>query len=166
MTQKTATEKDMFIDSWEHEFETALRVLSEIPAGKEDFRPAPISRTTRELAGIIISGETVIAGAMSGTLPSAPAPTGSLSIPDLVRSYEAQHRDLVAKVKAAPEVRMDATIPFPAGLKKMENKRVGQVMWMMLMDHVHHRGQMSVYLRLLGAKVPAICGPSHDEPWK
>ncbi len=36
---------------------------------------------------------------------------------------------------------------------------------MMLMDHVHHRGQMSVYLRLLGAKVPGICGPSVDEPW-
>jgi uncharacterized damage-inducible protein DinB len=166
MTQKTATEKDMFIEAWEHEFETALRVFREIPAGKEDFRPAPISRTTRELVGIIISGETVIEGALSGTLPSAPAPTGTLSIADLIRRYEAQHRDLVARAKSSPETRMDATIPFPVGLKRMEDKRVGQVMWMMLMDHVHHRGQMSVYLRLLGAKVPAICGPSADEPWK
>ncbi len=34
-----------------------------------------------------------------------------------------------------------------------------------VMDSVHHRGQFSVYLRLVGAKVPSIYGPSGDEPW-
>jgi uncharacterized damage-inducible protein DinB len=35
----------------------------------------------------------------------------------------------------------------------------------MLMDSIHHRGQMSVYLRCAGGKVPSIYGPSADEPW-
>jgi uncharacterized damage-inducible protein DinB len=47
----------------------------------------------------------------------------------------------------------------------MGEVRKGQVFWIMLMDAVHHRGQFSVYLRMVGAKVPSIYGPSLDEPW-
>jgi len=35
----------------------------------------------------------------------------------------------------------------------------------MLGDQIHHRGQLSVYLRMAGGKVPSIYGPSADEPW-
>jgi uncharacterized damage-inducible protein DinB len=35
----------------------------------------------------------------------------------------------------------------------------------MLYDTIHHRGQLSVYMRLAGARVPSIYGPSGDEPW-
>jgi uncharacterized damage-inducible protein DinB len=37
--------------------------------------------------------------------------------------------------------------------------------WLAVMDAVHHRGQMSVYIRLAGGKVPSIYGPTADEPW-
>ena len=37
--------------------------------------------------------------------------------------------------------------------------------WFMLSDQIHHRGQLTVYLRMIGGKVPAIYGPSSDEPW-
>jgi len=39
------------------------------------------------------------------------------------------------------------------------------VLWAVLMDQVHHRGQLSVYTRLAGGKVPSIYGPSGDETW-
>jgi len=35
----------------------------------------------------------------------------------------------------------------------------------MLDDQIHHRGQLSVYVRMAGGKVPSIYGPSADEPW-
>jgi uncharacterized damage-inducible protein DinB len=37
--------------------------------------------------------------------------------------------------------------------------------WFLLHDQIHHRGQLSVYLRMADGKVPAIYGPSGDEPW-
>jgi uncharacterized damage-inducible protein DinB len=40
------------------------------------------------------------------------------------------------------------------------------VLWYLLNDQIHHRGQFSVYLRMAGAKVPSIYGPSKDEPWQ
>ncbi|MDA1080285.1 MAG: hypothetical protein O2973_01210 [Gemmatimonadetes bacterium] len=42
---------------------------------------------------------------------------------------------------------------------------IAEICWFMLHDTIHHRGQLSVYLRAMGAKVPSIYGPSADEPW-
>ena len=36
---------------------------------------------------------------------------------------------------------------------------------MMICDRIHHRGQLSVYVRMAGGKVPSIYGPSADDPW-
>jgi uncharacterized damage-inducible protein DinB len=38
-------------------------------------------------------------------------------------------------------------------------------LWIELFDHIHHRGQISVYMRLAGAKLPSIYGPTADEPF-
>jgi uncharacterized damage-inducible protein DinB len=47
----------------------------------------------------------------------------------------------------------------------MGNIPVGDFSWFVLHDQIHHRGQLSVYVRMAGGKVPSIYGPSHDEPW-
>ena len=39
------------------------------------------------------------------------------------------------------------------------------VLWFLLHDSIHHRGQFSIYLRMVDGKVPSIYGPSADEPW-
>lgn len=49
--------------------------------------------------------------------------------------------------------------------KQMGDVRRGDLLQMMVMDNVHHRGQFSVYLRMAGGKVPSIYGPTADEPW-
>ena len=41
-----------------------------------------------------------------------------------------------------------------------------QFLWFILHDHIHHRGQFTVYQRMAGGKVPSIYGPSADEPWR
>jgi uncharacterized damage-inducible protein DinB len=56
-------------------------------------------------------------------------------------------------------------IAFPSGPKQMGEIRVMDFLWLMLMDSIHHRGQLSVYIRPAGGKVPSIYGPSGDEPW-
>ena len=47
----------------------------------------------------------------------------------------------------------------------MGQVRVIDLAWMLLHDSIHHRGQISVYIRLAGGKVPSIYGPTADEPW-
>ena len=51
-----------------------------------------------------------------------------------------------------------------AGPEKPGKVRGGDLLWFAVMDGVNHRGQLAVYLRMAGGKVPAIYGPSADEP--
>jgi uncharacterized damage-inducible protein DinB len=44
------------------------------------------------------------------------------------------------------------------------NISLGDALWFELFDHIHHRGQLSVYVRLAGAKLPSIYGPTADAP--
>jgi uncharacterized damage-inducible protein DinB len=41
---------------------------------------------------------------------------------------------------------------------------LGEMFWLGLFDAIHHRGQLSVYLRPMGGRVPSIYGPSADDP--
>lgn len=54
---------------------------------------------------------------------------------------------------------------FFSGPRTMADYSRLEIAWFMLYDQIHHRGQLSVYLRMSGAKVPSIYGPSLDEPW-
>ena len=60
---------------------------------------------------------------------------------------------------------LNLTIRIPLGPGTTGELRRIDVLWQQLLDQVHHRGQFSVYLRLAGAKVPSIYGPTADEPW-
>jgi DinB family len=52
----------------------------------------------------------------------------------------------------------------PAGDALSDVPRI-QLVWFLVHDQIHHRGQFSIYLRMADAKVPSIYGPTADEPW-
>ena len=54
---------------------------------------------------------------------------------------------------------------FFVGPKQLGDYTRLEFCWFLLHDEIHHRGQFSIYLRMAGAKVPSIYGPSADEPW-
>ncbi|HEX9418213.1 MAG TPA: hypothetical protein VGA81_04110, partial [Methylomirabilota bacterium] len=54
MTQKTVTEKDQFLQSFENESRTTLKILKALPEGKADFKPHHLSRTAKELASTFL----------------------------------------------------------------------------------------------------------------
>jgi len=69
------------------------------------------------------------------------------------------------KVRKANDAELNKTIKFFTGPKQMGDVRRLDFFWFLLSDMIHHRGQLSVYLRMAGGKVPSIYGPSADEPW-
>ena len=165
-TQNTMTEKDMFVATFEREFATTLKLLKNLPAGKEEFKPAARSRNVRELAWIFIAEEKVAEAITVGELPFAAAPPApQLPVAELIAMFETSHREALGKIRAMSQESFNRTVKFPVGPGKMGDMRAADVLWTMLMDAVHHRGQLSVYLRMLDAKVPSIYGPSADETW-
>jgi len=144
------------------EFATTLNVLQAYPEVKADLRPADKSRTAAELATTLAVEERVISALLAGI--AASPQLWKIERPSTMSAIIAMWQDAV--------VANDAIIEklSPEELQKIVNFYglmipLADAVFIELLDHIHHRGQFSVYLRLAGAKVPSIYGPTADVPW-
>lgn len=156
---------ETFIQTWEREYEITLRVLNSYPPDRLDYRPHEKSVTARDLMWTFpFEDQEYIAGCARGRIE-----TGRSSPPDtkdqIVRDYKRIHRDAVKQLRAVGEEVLSRTMKFSIAKGELTDVSVGEILWFFLHDQIHHRGQLSVYLRLVGAQVPSIYGPSADEPW-
>ena len=160
------TEKEMFLQTWQQEFQTTMKVLKAYPSDRLDYRPHEKSRSARELAWIFTGEQGVVDMAVKGKIDfSTPGPPPPKTMGEILTAFESATRASMQQVKAMSDADYNSMIGFPAAPGKMMNMRKADVLWITVMDAVHHRGQMSVYIRLAGGKVPSIYGPTADEPW-
>ena len=151
-------EKALFTKFWIDESKTTRNVLARIPEGS-DYKPDPKSRTAQEIAWQIVCEEQMIIDALeTGRVEWAPPPMPS-SMKEIVSAYESQSADLAKRWKALPQERWDAKLNFFG-----QERAASPMAWSFLFDIVHHRGQITTYLRPMGSTVPQIYGPSADEP--
>jgi uncharacterized damage-inducible protein DinB len=164
--EATMTEKEMLLGSWEREYQTTSKVFKAYPEGRLDFKPHELSRTARELAWTIISEEQIfVNGAISGKFDFGHSDPPPSTMKDIVSAYEKKHAENVGKVKGMSDADLNKTVKVLVARGTLADVRSIDTIWGAIMDNIHHRGQFSIYLRMAGGKVPAIYGPSHDEPW-
>ena len=152
------TEKALFTQFWTDEAKTTRNVLARIPEGS-DYKPDPKSRTAKEIAWQIVCEEKMIIDALeTGKAEWAPPPMPA-TMKEVLEAYEKQSRAMPQRWEALSPARWEGTLEF------FGNQRPAAPMaWGFLFDIVHHRGQISTYLRPMGSTVPQIYGPSGDEP--
>jgi len=156
-------EKALFLKMWAKENAATRKVLSRIPEGST-YRPDPKSRTAREVAWLIVREEIVLAdGLEKGTLEwteiSAPG-----TMREILEAYDRHHSELESRLGAIDSTRWAARVPFVFQGQEIMNETGYDNAWGFLFDIIHHRGQLSTYLRPMGSTVPQIYGPSADEP--
>jgi uncharacterized damage-inducible protein DinB len=167
-TVAPATEREHYLASFEREFQITLRVLKAYPANQIQFKPAERSNPAVQVAWTLVLSQHVVEPILTLDALAAPKdfPPPPADWAALVAAFEQAHAAASAKLKATSEDTYKSTIVMPVGPKGASAPmRRADALWMMLFDTVHHRGQLSVYLRATGAKVPSIYGPSGDEPW-
>ena len=144
------------------EFATTLNVLQAYPEDKADLRPADKSRTAAELATTLAVEERVITGLLSG-MPASPH-LWNIERPSTMAAIIAMWQEAAGANNAIIEklspVERQQSVNFYGRIIPLAD-----AVFLELLDHIHHRGQFSVYLRLAGAKVPSIYGPTADAPW-
>lgn len=156
-------QKTQFLKYWDKEAAATRKVLERIPEGST-YRPDPKSRTAREIAWLIVREEVALAdglekGALEWTEVAAPA-----TMKDVLAAYDQHHDAVTKKLHAADAKRWDGPVPFMYQGQQIMNEPGIDNAWGFLLDIIHHRGQLTTYLRPMGAKVPQIYGPSADEP--
>ena len=137
------------------------RVIEAIPLDKGDYRPDDVGKTALELAWHIVGAEhrftdAVITGAFDFSNPGRPAELTTSA--EIARWYAETTRQDLARL---------AALPADALMKIVDFRGLFQLPAVAFLDFsmhhvIHHRGQLSMYLRPMGAKVPAIYGESYD----
>lgn len=155
------TDREFFLARRKVELPAFVNVLKALPADKLDYKPHPNSPSARQLAWLL-AGELRSAldacekGATS--FPSDPAPDHAA----IVAAFERNYADLVARVSAMDEAAWERPVKLSAGGKVVMEQPAREFVWMLFFDAIHHRGQLSAYIRPMGGKVPSIYGPSAD----
>ena len=155
------TDREFFLARRKVELPAFVNVLKALPADQLDYKPHPNSPSARQLAWLL-AGELRSAvdacekGATS--FPSDPAPDHAA----IVAAFERNYADLVARVSAMDEAAWERPVKLSAGGKVVMEQPAREFVWMLFFDAIHHRGQLSAYIRPMGGKVPSIYGPSAD----
>jgi uncharacterized damage-inducible protein DinB len=157
-------EKTLFLKFWEKEAPTMRKVLARIPEGRTDYRPDPKSRTALEIAWLMVREEIVLAdGLEKGVIEWEEVPAPS-SAKEILATYDRHHDQATKKLQNLAPARWEARVPFTyQGQEIMADTGYASA-WGFFFDLIHHRGQLSTYLRPMGSTVPQIYGPSADEP--
>ena len=151
-------EKTLFTKLWTDESKTTRKVFARIPEGS-DYRPDPKSRTAQQIAWQVVCEEKMLIDALeSGKAEWAPAPTPK-TMKEVLDAYEKQSAGMDERWKALPASNWDGTLEFFG-----KQRPASPMAWGFLLDIVHHRGQITTYLRPMGSTVPQVYGPSADEP--
>jgi uncharacterized damage-inducible protein DinB len=163
--------KRFFLEQLEREVVLSRRVIEQVPEGHSRWKPhdksmemgylAALVATMAGWAGFMIERDELDLSDPSGTFRPRTDDTQEELQKSLAGEWE--------KSRKALENTTEEHLLLVWRLKKGQQVLIEQPRYVMIADSVshlaHHRGQLTVYLRLLGAKVPAIYGPSADEPY-
>jgi uncharacterized damage-inducible protein DinB len=150
-----------YLPQFEAEMQTTKRVLSAVPDDRAEYRPSEKCMTAYELVRHIALAEVwFLSGAAAGNFPK-PDDTEIMAVPktaDVVAWYEKSAGEAIEKLKSVS----GEHILTPVRLLGMTMPAIN-VLALALKHSVHHRGQLTSYLRPMGAKVPSVYGGSGDE---
>lgn len=142
------------------EFATTLKVLNTFPENKLEFSPHERSQTAKRLittfifemylVKIYVFNENINRSAFTEYKPD--------DLTTLISDFKKHSSDVLSHLEELSEDKLNNVVEF-AGTKFT----VGEFILMMLHDQIHHRGQLTVYVRITGGKVPSIYGPSADD---
>ena len=159
-----ATYRSVTLGRIQQEGKTTRRVIGNIPEDKRNFKPEKNSRSAWDLAHHIVTADVWFLNAIADRnfAYSGEPPQVAGNISGLVAYHEAESAKAAARVNALTPEQLLEPVDF-FGIMKMP----AFLFLQFAQDHaVHHRGQLSTYLRPMGSKVPDIYGGSYDEPFQ
>ena len=156
------TVADFLIADLENEMQTTLRVLGAVPNAHFDYRPDAKSKTALGLVRhITLEDEWLLNCIADGAFTPPPDDSdacGIMNPADAVARYQEKVPAALNRVRALPAEKLINVIDL-FGLMQMPGINF---LSMAAKHSVHHRGQLTTYLRPMGGNVPGIYGPSAD----
>jgi len=158
---------ETLLPEFDQEMATTRRVLERVPSDKGEWKPHPKSFALGHLAQLVarMPGWQVSA-VTEQTLDLASAPRYSMQpTEELLEVFDENVRAARAALAATNDAALAESWSLTMGAQTLFTTTRANVVRQNINHLVHHRGQLTVYLRLLDVPVPSIYGPTADEPW-
>jgi uncharacterized damage-inducible protein DinB len=157
------TTREFFIKRWKADRRAFVRVLEALPSDHLAYKPHERSTSAGDLAWQIVEEVRALAGTNAANeLPFEMSPRPATTA-EIVAAFERSASALEALLPTIDDARWEGTIKFMMGGKTLSESNFGEMFWGFFLDLIHHRGQLSSYIRPMGGKVPSIYGPSGDD---
>lgn len=157
-------EKTLLLRFWQKEAPVTRKVISRIPEARSDYKPEPKSRNAREIAWLMVIEErALVEGLENGQINWQELPVPA-RVQEILDTYDQTHDELTRRLTRLEPSAWERQVPFLFQGQEVLRARGYDLAWEFLFDQIHHRGQLSTYLRPMGSTVPSIYGPSADEP--
>ena len=152
------------IEKRKAEFPAFVRVLKALPQGRLDYRPDPKARSAAELAWTLVTEEEALLRVLDNGTVEWKEDKPPATVDEIVAAYERNATAVNERLAQLDEAGWQKKGKFLFGGDTAWETTIDGFVWGFLFDAVHHRGQLSTYLRPMGGKVPSIYGPSADDP--
>ncbi len=155
--------RDYFVSLFQTESKTTRRVLTASPAGRNDYAPSEKCMPAGKLLRHIAESEVFfLKGVADGEFKREPLMPPEIDSPEAIVAWYDENQPIQLKrVSELSGEHLTTNVKF-----FLWDLPALQFLPMSLMHAIHHRGQLSAYLRPMGGKVPSIYGPSGDEEIK
>jgi uncharacterized damage-inducible protein DinB len=149
-----ASHLEPYIKNWRRIHKQSVRLMRVAPSEQFGWRTCETAMTLGELMNHLwIAERGLVEAALTGEVPQH-KPEMKTNTEDLIAAFDESHQELVARVAALkPEQLVEEIAPFGGKYGTMTR----ETLLHFLHEHeIHHRGQLYVYLRMLGAEVPPL----------
>lgn len=160
MPNDAAPDPSEFYKKWfEIENNLTRNILKAIPPGKLDYRPHERSPSTGQIAWTIVRGLYVRVDMVSQCFSHVdPHP----AMAEILGRFEDTTRRHIAQLDSFPARQWTRSASYPPAIVLSWGGAASDIVWLFHFDEIHHRGQVSTYLRPMGARVPSTDGASGD----
>ena len=159
---------EKLLPEFDQEMATTRRVLERVPSDKGQWKPHPKSFALGHLAQLVATMPGWLINAIKETELDLKSGAGySFQETDsLLSQFDKLVKDARAAIAGAKDSDFDVNWSLKMGPQVvLLTAPRGDIVRQHINHLVHHRGQLTVYLRLLDVPVPSIYGPTADEPW-
>lgn len=155
------TNQELFLKLWEREQPKFQRMIDAVPSERLDYRPHPRSRSAAEMVTLLAREQEILCGMIDGGEIDF-RDAGSDPIDEMRALWDKSTKGLRERLQKMDDAGWKKPARFLMGGKVANEQPTSEWLWGFLHDMIHHRGQLSTYIRPMGGKVPSVYGPSAD----
>ena len=154
--------RQFFISQYKAERPKFLSVIRALPAHRLDYKPHERNSSAGAIAWVLVMELRMLVDLVKSGEHHWKQEAAPDSVDKMAAEYETAADELENALASVTDEQWEQTARMYVGDKVVMATPLGAMMWDFLFDAIHHRGQLTAYLRPMGGKVPSVYGPSAD----